>query len=112
MRIEGDWDVEFRSATGQGDVLAVFEPERMFGGARGWFYSGEYQLNGGKITAHLRVPHYGETTAMASGQASGQPFELDLDGEFASDDHIEATAAVAGEPEQMLKLAFRRWPAP
>src|SRR5208282_1324808 len=56
LMVEGLWTVEFRSSTGNtGYGTVVFDGKKAMGGTAGYYYFGDYQVEGDTLNASLRV---------------------------------------------------------
>jgi len=55
MSIEGLWTASMSAPGEFGAGVIVFETGRVFGGDSSMYYTGSYQVDGGKVTGWLRV---------------------------------------------------------
>ncbi len=77
--LEGLWTVEFRSSIGNtGYGTVVFDGKKALGGTAGYYFSGDYEIEGGALNASLRVFRFND--AMPSVFGPLETFELDLSG--------------------------------
>jgi hypothetical protein len=100
--MDGLWTVEFGSSAGvSGAGVAVFQHGKIMGGDAGYYYIGEYRLDGEKLLVTLDVlpfiPNY-ESVFKTTGHA----LKLKLEGTL-----LSGTQAIAqGCPEGMPTLRF------
>ncbi len=75
--LEGLWTVEFRSSMGNtGYGTVVFDGKTAMGGTAGYYYSGNYQVDGNVLNASLRV--YRFSAGLASVFGPWEAFELQM----------------------------------
>jgi hypothetical protein len=100
--MNGLWTVEFGSSAGIfGTGVAVFQDGRILGGDGQYFYVGDFEIDGKRLTATLKVAPFvpGARSVFAT---VGQTLMLRLVGELTS----ESSAIAQGYPEGKPELKF------
>ncbi len=61
MSIEGLWSIQFQESTkgNTGAGVVVFETQRVFGGDSGYYYIGNYKVEGNKMEIEAKITKYG-----------------------------------------------------
>jgi len=100
--MEGLWTAEFGSSTGvfSGGVV-VLQDGRVMGGDGGYFYLGEYTLNGNALRASIEVQPFIENYQSVF-RTANRKLTLDLVGSLQDRDH----AMAQGTPRGMPHMAF------
>lgn len=92
--IEGLWVVQFKGIQGEGGGAVVLVNGRVLGGDSGYFYSGTYAYDSGRLTARLKITNF----LPAIGNVLG------IQGDF----ELEINAAVAdGRAQGAMTLVGR-----
>ena len=100
--MEGLWTVEFGSSAGiAGAGVAVFRDGKIMGGDSGYYYVGEYQLDGNRIVGSLNVTPFLPNYRSVFGTV-GRAFRLKLDGSLSG----ATSATLQGFPEDMPNMKF------
>jgi hypothetical protein len=77
--LEGLWTVEFRSSIGNtGYGTVVFDGKKAMGGTAGYYYFGDYEVEGNELSASLRVRRFNAGQVSVFGPL--EAFELELSG--------------------------------
>jgi len=113
MSIEAFWCLSFHSNNhnipeNAGFGVVIFESGRVFGGDSNFYYNGTYLLNGGNITAKVRVKRF----------AAGMPSITGLDdyvliigglskGSY-NDDEFMVDGHVENVPQAKVYVGFKR----
>ncbi len=100
--LEGLWTVEFRSSIGNtGYGTVVFDGKKAMGGTAGYYYFGDYQVEGDTLNASLRVHRF--NAGMVSVFGPLEAFELQLSGTI-GEPKMTMSGRMADQPA--LKIAI------
>lgn len=93
-QLEGLWLVQFKGIQGDGGGVAVFSNGRILGGDSGYYYVGNYVIDGTSLSGTIHVANF----------LPRVPNVLGIDGDF----DLELCATLAeGEAKGNLKLVGR-----
>ncbi len=100
--LEGLWTVEFRSSIGNtGYGTVIFEGGKAMGGTAGYYYFGDYKVEGNTLTASLRVHRFNAGQLSVFGPL--EAFELELSGTVSEPQMIMSGRMVG---QAALKIAI------
>jgi hypothetical protein len=100
--MDGLWTAEFGSSLGIfGGGVVVFQNGKLVGGDGGYFYVGEYTLNGAALQATLKISPFIEGYESVF-KTAGQDISLKLVGTLTDENH----AVAQGNPQGMPNLRF------
>lgn len=108
--IEALWAVHFGDVYGLGQPnggVAIFETSRIFGGDSQFYYIGEYQVSGEKITADVKVTHFNGPGITAFGEQVTGSFQVQVEGRR-EDDVINGQMKIIGRPNETLPISLKR----
>lgn len=102
MALEGFWIVQYEGLKDKGGGVAVFTKGRIFGGATGTTFVGDYQTDEKSIKGRVRVHNF--LPGVVSVIGIDGDYDLDLTGTIEGD-VIKGTGSPVGH--QVAGLAFR-----
>jgi hypothetical protein len=102
MKIDGLWTIEFISTLHLvGSGIVVLHNNRLLGGDEGFYYSGRYDTQNGRICGTINVTRHNPKSLSVFGNI-GQ-FTMKMEGEV-QDYSIEGTACIQDKPDQKLRI--------
>jgi hypothetical protein len=106
MSIEALWTVNFATAAGVGNGIAIFETGRIFGGDANYFWVGDYGIQNGRITANLNVSNYSGVPYSVFGQLMNLRLRLEaaLPPTTGPGHTMEARGHLEGNPNQVIVM--------
>lgn len=108
--IEALWAVNFGDVYAPGQPnggVAIFETSRIFGGDSQFYYIGEYQVSGEKITADVKVTHFSGQGITAFGEQVTGSYQVQVEGQR-DGDMINGQMRIIGRPIEPLPISLRR----
>ena len=103
--VDGLWTIEFISSMGVGTGVMVLTENRLLGGDAGYYYSGEYTVADHHIRGKAEIVRFDRNSLSVFGDLPS--FTLGFDGKI-SEDSIEGTAHLSGQPELKAQIRCRK----
>ncbi len=104
--LEGLWTVEFRSSVGStGYGTVVFQGKKAMGGTAGYYYFGDYDVEGDVLSGSLRVRRFNPGLVSVFGPL--EAFELELSGTV-SEPRMILSGRMVDRPALKIAIVFTK----
>ena len=97
MPVEGFWTVRVEGPQVAGTGVAMMKGRRVYGGETGFYYLGNYEVDGNVFKARIAVRNF--DPAIPSGFGIQGNYEMDVSGVIRDDDTMSGTAMITGRPQ-------------
>ena len=102
MGVEGLWTIQFRSSLRDfGAGVVVLTNNKILGGDAGFWYSGDYSINDGRVTSKVLVARF--TPGHISVFGDIDQFQLDFDANFTENSFL-GKASIEGHPHLTMEI--------
>jgi hypothetical protein len=102
MPVDGFWTVRFQGPQVAGTGVVMMKCSRLYGGETGFYYIGNYEVDGNVFKARIAVHNF--DTTIPSGFGIPGNYEMDVSGLIKDDARMTGTAMITGHPQYNIGI--------